>query len=237
MAKNERGWKVLPHAPIEKLSENLWRVQGDLEGMPLKRVMAVAKRADGVLVVHNAIPLDDASMKELDTWGKVGWIIVPNGYHRLDAPAFHERYPDAKVLAPRGAREKVEKVVPVSGTYEDFAPDSSVELVILDGTAECEGAMIVRAADGTSVVLTDTVFNMPHVPGFQGFVFRYLTGSSGGPRVSRLARMVVVKDKRAFRGALEKIAATPDLKRVLVAHHLTIDVEPARVLRDVAATL
>jgi len=44
-------WKVLPHKPIEKLAENLWRVEGDLEGMPLKRVMAIAKRADGSLEV------------------------------------------------------------------------------------------------------------------------------------------------------------------------------------------
>lgn len=228
---------VFPHAPIEKLAENLWRVEGDLEGMPMKRVMVVAKRSDGSLVVHNAIGLDDAAMKELESLGSIKWIIVPNGYHRIDAAAFHARYPDAKVLCPRGARAKVEKVVPVDGTYEDFSSDDDIRFQDLPGMNGLEGAMIVRSKDGVSVVLTDAVFNMPHVGGFSGFVLRHLTQSTGGPRVSRIARLFLVKDKRAFRSALEELAAIPNLRRVIVAHHLTIDRDPANVLREVAATL
>jgi hypothetical protein len=112
-----------------------------------------------------------------------------------------------------------------------------VELVALDGLGGTEGAMIVHASDGTSVVLTDVVFNMPHVTGIHGVFFRYVTKSTGGPRVSRVARFFLIKDKAAFRGALEKLAATPDLKRVVVAHHVAIDHEPARVLRELASTL
>ncbi len=203
----------------------------------MKRVMVVAKRSDGSLVVHNAIGLDDAAMKELESLGSIKWIIVPNGYHRIDAAAFHARYPDAKVLCPRGARAKVEKVVPVDGTYEDFSSDDDIRFQDLPGMNGLEGAMIVRSKDGVSVVLTDAVFNMPHVGGFSGFVLRHLTQSTGGPRVSRIARLFLVKDKRAFRSALEELAAIPNLRRVIVAHHLTIDRDPANVLREVAATL
>ena len=41
-------WRVLPHRPLTQLSERVWR----LEGMPMKRVMTIAKRADGGLAVH-----------------------------------------------------------------------------------------------------------------------------------------------------------------------------------------
>src|SRR5437773_1551405 len=136
MPKTHDTWKVLPHRPIEKLSPALWRVEGDLP--PMKRVMSIGKRADGTLVVHNGIALDDAEMAELDAWGKVSTIVVPNGYHRLDAKIFKDRYPDARVLAPTGARAKVEKVVPVDGTYSDLAADATVELVHLDGTKDRE---------------------------------------------------------------------------------------------------
>lgn len=237
MAKANTTWKVLPHRPIEKLDDTVWRVEGDVEGMPLKRVMTIARRADGGLVVHNAVALDDDSMKAIEGWGDVRFIVVPNGYHRLDAKVFKERYPAARVFCPRGARTKVEEVVAVDGVYEDFPADDRVSFVTLDGTKDSEGVMIVRGTSGRSLVVNDALFNMPHLSGFTGFVFRYLTQSSGGPRVSRIARWFVVKDMKAFAAHLERLADTPQLARIIVSHHETITNEPAGTLRDVARSL
>ena len=86
------------------------------------------------------------------------------------------------------------------------------------------------------LVFADAVFNMPHLPGLQGFVLRYITGSSGGPRVSRVARLFMIKNKAAFAAHLERLA-TDDLRRVIVAHHQTITDDPAGMLRRVAASL
>jgi hypothetical protein len=141
MAKAHDTWKVLPHDPIEEVAENLWRVEGSLARLPLRRVMTVVKRSDGGLVIHSPIALDDTSMAKLDGWGRVSFLIVPSAYHRLDAPAFKQRYPEAQVLCPRGVRAKVEKAVHVDGTYEDFPTDPAVEIANLDGMAEQEGVM------------------------------------------------------------------------------------------------
>jgi len=203
----------------------------------MKRVMSVGKRADGTLVIHNAIALGDAEMAELDAWGKVSTIIVPNGFHRLDAKVFHDRYPDARVLCPAGTKAKVEQVVAVNGSYEDFGADSVIELATLDGTKQREGAMIVRSPDGTSVVLNDAVFNMPHLSGMTGFILRRVTASTGGPRVSRIAKWFVVADKAAFRAHLEKLAELPGLARVVVSHHQTITDDPAGTLKSVVAAM
>ena len=235
MPKTHTEWKVLPHAPIEKLSPALWRVQGELS--PVNRVMAIGRRADGTLVVHNGIALGDAEMTELDAWGKVSTIVVPNGYHRLDAKIFKDRYPDAKVIAPAGSRAKVAQVVSVDGTYADYAADAAVELVHLDGTKEREGAMIVRAPGDTTLVLNDALFNMPHGKGFTGFILRRVTASSGGPTISRISRWLVVADKAAFRAHLERLADLPDLKRIVVSHYETITEDPSGTLSRVAATL
>lgn len=235
--KAHTRWTVLPHTPIERLSERLWRVEGALSGMPLRRVMAIARRSDGGLVVHSAIAVDDAALAAIEAWGPVVAIVVPSGYHRLDAGVFHERYPAARVICPRGARAKVEQVVPVTGGYEDEPADPAVALETLDGTAANEGVMIVRDGGGASLVFNDIVFNMPHQRGVGGFVLRWITASTGGPRVSRIARWFIARDKPALRGHLERLAATPDLRRIVVSHHEVIDRDPARVLRDVAATL
>ncbi len=230
-------WKVLPHGPLEKLAENVWRVEAGLPGMPLKRVMTVARRADGRLVIHNGIALEDAAMKELERLGEPAFLVVPNGYHRMDAPGYKARYPEIVVLCPKGARAKVEQVVRVDGDYGSYPADDDVRLEHVAGVGEAEGAMTVRSEDGVTLVLNDLVFNMPHAPGFTGFVFKHLTASSGGPKLSRVVRWFLIKDGAAVRGELERLAATPDLCRVIVSHHETITEDPARVLREVAATL
>jgi hypothetical protein len=235
MAKIHQHWTVLPHGPIEKLSEGVWRVEGKLD--PICRVMAIARCGDGTLVVHNGIALGDAEMAEIDAFGKVSTILVPNGYHRLDAKVFADRYPEARVLCPSGAKKRVAQVVTVAGSYEDFGSDPNVELVTLRGTKEREGAMIVRGGDGTSLVFNDAIFNMPHAAGFTGFVLRRVTASTGGPTVSRVLKWLVLADKAAFRAHLEELAKLPDLKRIIVSHHETITDDPAGTLARVAAAV
>lgn len=237
MAKANTEWKVLPHEALEQLADGVWRVEGSLDNMPLKRVMTIAKRADGQLIVHNAVALEESTMKRIESFGPIGFIIVPNGFHRLDAPAFKKRYPHAKIVVPPAARKKVEEVVPVDLTFAEVPADERVELRLLASTNDAEGVMIVKSPDGTTLVVNDAVFNMPHLPGFQGFVLRHLTQSSGGPKVSRVARLFLIKDKARFRQELESFAALPGLARVVVSHHQTITSDPAGALRSVAASI
>ena len=237
MSKDDTTWKVLPHRPLEQLADNLWRVEGDLQGMPLKRVMAVVRLADGGLVIHNAIAMDEPSMLQLDALGKVRYLVVPNGFHRMDARRFANRYPEAKVVCPKGSRKKVEEVVPVNLTYEEFPKDSTVSFTTLDGVGEQEGVMNVRSSDGVSLLLNDALFNMPHVGGLHGFVFKHITKSSGGLRVTRLTKLMLVKDRAAFAAHLKRLADTPELRRVLVAHHQTVTENAASAMRAAVADL
>jgi hypothetical protein len=218
MAKASTDWRVLPHGPIEELAENLWRVQGSVPMMSLKRTMTVARLGDGRLAIHSAIALDEAAMKKLEAWGTPAYLIVPNAYHRMDLPAFKHRYPALAVLTARGSRSKVEKVHAVDGVLEDFPSDDSVRMQPLPGVAEIEGVMVVRSKDGVTVVLCDAVFNMDRKRDPLGFLFTTLLGSAPGPRVSRLAKAAMVKDKAALRAELERLAETPGLVRLIVAH-------------------
>ncbi|HET6336633.1 MAG TPA: hypothetical protein VFG30_25595 [Polyangiales bacterium] len=218
MAKAKNDWKVLWHGPLVKLAENLWWVQGAIPNMSLKRTMVVARLADGRLVIHNAIALGPQEMEELERWGRPAFLLVPNGMHRMDAPAYKKRYPDLRVLCPSGARAKVAEVVDVDGTYNDFPPDDSVRLEMLKGIGDSEGAMIVSSADGQTVVLNDAMFNMDRKRDPLGFLITTLLGSAPGPRVSRLAKLAFVKDKSALRSDFARYADLPGLVRVIVAH-------------------
>jgi hypothetical protein len=231
-----QDWTVLPHGPIERLEDDLWRVEGSLPSMPLKRVMTVARLASGELLVHNPIALEARAMAEVDASGRVAFIVVPNGWHRLDLLSFRKRYPAARVLAPLGSREKVAAVEPSVADLTALPADPNVSLGVVDGTNGMEALMTVRAHGGVSLVFADAVFNMPNLPGLKGFALRHITCSSGGPRVSRVARLFLIKDKAAFVAHLARLA-TPDLRRVIVAHHQTIAEDPAGTLRRIAASV
>lgn len=230
-------WKVAPHGPLEQLEANLWRVQGDVPGGKLKRVMTIAKLPNDELLVHNAIALDEPQMRQIDDWGKVAYVVVPNGYHRLDCARFKRRYPQAKVVCPKEATKRVSEVAKVDLSYADFPSTEDVTLRHLAGTNEAEGIMLVKHAEASSVVFNDLIFNMPHVGGPMGWVLRYVTASSGGPTISRLARMLVVKDRAKVADELRRLAELPDLRRVIVSHHEMITQRPAEQLQRLADTL
>jgi hypothetical protein len=203
--------------------------------MQLRRTMTVARMGDGRLVIHNGIALDEPSMKRLEAWGQPAFLIVPNRGHRLDAPAFKRRYPSLAVYSPRGGRKVIEQVVPVDGTFDEFRAGDSVELEHLAGVAESEGVMRVRSSDGVTLVLNDAVFNMDLPSGFMFRMMVKLLGSAPGPRVSRLAKWVYVKDKAAFSSHLQRLAETPELVRLIVAHDsIAHGTEAAAALRSAA---
>jgi hypothetical protein len=228
MPKAYNEWRVLPHGPIERLADNLWWVQGSLPNMSLKRVMVIARLADGRLVIHNAIALPPEAMQEIERWGKPAFLIVPSAFHRLDAPAYKARYPELRVLCPQGARKAVSEVLAVDGDYGDFPSDDSVRFEMLHGMADAEGAMIVRSPDGVTLVLNDAMFNMDRKRDPLGFLFTTLLGSAPGPRVSRLAKLTLVKDKSALRADFARYAELPDLTRVIVAHEKVAHRDEAR---------
>jgi len=238
MAKpmSEAQWKVLPHGAIETLSERLRVVEGGLPNLPLKRVMSVVRMDDGGLIIHNAVAVNPAVMAELESWGKPKILLVPNPWHRLDAPAFKARYPDLKVYCPAGARRRVQQVVPVDGVYESLPPTAPVTVRYLDGVAQREGYLELRDRDGVTLIFTDAVFNQPHLPGVFGAVYR-LIGSSGGPKVPLILKLAMVREKQALRAHLEKLADTPSLKRIVIMHGTRVDAEPSAFLRQVAASL
>ena len=154
---------------------------------------------------------------------------------RLDAPAFAARYPEARVLSRPRARE-VAKVVRVDGDFADFPADADVSLAHLDGTRDREGVLEVRSADDTSIVVNDVLFNLPPMPGLRGLIFR-LDGAVGRLRVARLSRLLLVGDRAAFRAHLERLAARPDLRRIIVSHGNMVTDDASEALRAAAAEL
>jgi hypothetical protein len=198
--------------------------------------MILARLADGRIVVHNAIALGDAEMKEVEAWGEPAFLIVPNGGHRMDAKIFKQRYPSLRVITPPGAKEKVEAILKVDETAASFG-DDSVSYDVLAGTKDREGVLKVQGPAGTTLVFNDALMNMKSLPGFGGFMMGLFGFTGPAPKVSFPARMALVADKKALREHLERLAGTDRLVRFEVSHGAPVTEDPAGALRAAAAQL
>ena len=188
MSVAPRAWKVHPHGQLKQVDEHILTVTGTIL-MPagrLPRRMTVVRLADGGLIIFSAMSLADDQMSVLEAFGTPAHMIVPNDHHRMDAKSWKERYPTIRVIAPAGAREKVEKLVLVDATFGDFG-DSAVRFVPVAGTAEKEAALEVHGAQGTTLVLNDLVGNIRGARGFSGWFLR-LMGFAGTIRRIRARR-------------------------------------------------
>lgn len=226
-------WTVCKHKPIEKLAPNLWRVSGTMPNRETQqRQMVLAKMADGRVLVHNAIALNDPEMAEIEAWGTPSVIFVPNGYHRQDAGIWKQRYAQAKVVAPAGSKKRVAQVVPVDAVSEEAPNDSTVRLIPLEGLPP-ESVLEVKTPDGITLVFCDAILNVPKL----GFPMGFVLGPTGRVSTPRIVRWMGLKNKQAFAAQLEKLAETPGLNRLLFGHGRPISEDPRGALLSVVQQL
>jgi hypothetical protein len=228
-----RPWIVQPHDAIDKHEPELWSVSGRLGGTArIRRRMFISRFADGRLAFFNAVPLGDEAMRELEAFGRPAFLCVPAAYHTLDVAPFKARYPQLRVLANAGVRERLAKKVAVDGGAEDLPAGGRVRVHSLHGTA----GEVAVSAGGTLCFPGDVLMNLPHFGGVAGLLFRVL-GSTGGPRVTRIAKLFVVRDRPALRDQLRELAALPGLTRIVPCHGRAIDQAASDTLRSVADAL
>ena len=150
-------------------------------------------------------------------------MVVPNGYHRLDARPWKRRYPHIKVLCPPGARARVEKAVPVDATT-DVLRDRAVDFITVAGMGDAESALIVRRKQGTTLFVNDAIANVRHRPAYGAEIMARMFGFGvKQPQVPREVRWFLVKEKRALAEQMRAWAALPDLRRIIPSHGEIID--------------
>jgi hypothetical protein len=238
MTKPLKEWKVLPHGKLTEIDPNILTVVGEIH-MPftdLPRRMTAVRLTDGRLVVFSAIALDEDEMRALEGYGRPAFLVVPNDHHRLDARIWKDRYPDMQVVAPHGARKKVEQTVHVDSVEPSFG-DPDVQFVTVPGTRGHEAALVVHSVNGTTLVLNDLVGNIRDPSGFGGWFLRMMGFAGDEPHIPRPVKLAMVDDKEALRTQLLTWADIGSLKRILVSHGSPIDDHPGQTLRNLAASL
>jgi hypothetical protein len=152
-------------------------------------------------------------MAELEAYGRPAYLIVPSDKHRLDAKIWKVRYPEMRVVAPEGARAKVEQIVPVDTTAPRF-DDPSLHFVTVPGTRDHEAALVVGTPNGTTLVLNDVVGNIQNATGFGGWLL-HLAGFAGkDAQIPKVVKMAMIEDTKALRAQLLQWAEIESLGRI-----------------------
>ena len=238
MPKFHTEWTVFPHGPVERVDEGIFTVEGEIR-MPLGRFprrMTLVILSDGRTVVFSPIALHEPAMRDIEELGPLTFMVVPNGFHRLDSRIWKQRYPQLKVVCPPGSRKRVEEAVPVDAVSDVFV-DEEAKLVLVEGMGEAEAALIIRRPSGTTLVLNDVISNIRHPKGVGANIMARLFGFGvRRPQMAREVKWLFVKDKRALAAQLREWAAIPDLKRIIPSHGEIIN-DPAATLQRVAESL
>jgi hypothetical protein len=233
----EKVKKILPHGEFEELAPGLWSLTGSLP-MPLRRNMIVYRMADGSLLLHSVIALDDAGMAKLESLGRPSIMIVPASGHRMDAAFYKARYPNLRVISPAASRSKVDQVIKTDATCEDVLPKLGIGLHPMVGFRQGEIGYELPIEGGRALVLCDALANPDHPAGLGGkLVDVVLGGIKTRLGVPRIVRIMLMKEKEAARGAIARLADIKNLSVISVAHGRPVRSDCAGALREAATSI
>ena len=232
-------WTVLPHGPLREIDYGLLTVVGQIP-MPLgnfPRRMTVVGLSGGRSALFSPIPLVEPEMKRIESLGEPCFLVIPSGAHRLDARPYKARYPNARVVAPAGARATVSEAVKVDLTTDRF-DDRDVTLQSVAGTADRELALLVRRPGAASLIVNDVIAHVARPQGLRTRLLASLFGfGTSRPAVPRPIRAKLVDDAASLAWQFEKWAAIPGLRRIVPSHGEIIDSQPSAELSRLANAL
>jgi hypothetical protein len=231
-------WTVLPHGPLTEVDESIWTVVGEIH-MPLgefPRRMTVVRLTDGRLIIYSAIALAEDEMAGLEALGTPAFLIVPCERHRLDAPAWKDRYPAIRVIAPPGAADKVSEVVTVDASSANFG-DPKVQWVEVAGTGGHEAALEVTTPAGVTLIVNEIIGDIHGVHGIKGWLLRLMGFAGDEPHVPVGPKLQFAKSRADLAAQMRRWAELPGLQRIIVSHGDIIEDDPQAVLLKLAKEL
>lgn len=229
-----KQWTVLPHGKLTRVNDRIVEVVGELN-MPLlelPRRMTAVRLSSGKLAIFSAIALREPEMAELEALGEPAFLIVPSERHRLDAPAYAQRYSNITVVAPSAGRQKIAEVVRVDTSAPSFG-DSSVRYVEI----AADSALEVDSDDGLTVIVNDLIGDIHGEHGVGGWLLRMMGFAGDEPQVPGPVKLLLGKHKSEVARVFRRWAEREDLRRIIVSHGDAITTDPRGALRKLAASL
>ena len=186
-------------------------------GVRLRSRTTVVRLEGGALWVHSPGTPTDEVCAALDQLGEVRWIVVPNKFHHLQAPATAARYPGATVVGRKSAEERNSQLSVSMATDDPAYLHATPELIPMDlhGVPFLDETVFFHAPSG-SLIGADLLIS--------ACARDHWTWKMAARLVGRYERVSTPPDVRwntranaAVAESLERLCELP-LQRILVAH-------------------
>lgn len=220
---------------MQQFGPDIWIADGPpvvIAGFHYPTRMAIIRLSDGGLFIWSPIALPDVLRAEVDALGQVRHIVAPNSLHHLFLLQWKSAYPEARLYAPPGLRNK-RKDIAFDADLGD-APDTDwvkeIDQVPVQGNLITTEVVFFHANSGT-VLFADLIQQLPAnlFSGWRALVAKLDLMVGPEPSVPRKFRLAFT-NRRAARDSLARIFAWPALK-VLMAHGTPVEKDAQAFLR------
>ncbi|MEQ9619570.1 MAG: DUF4336 domain-containing protein [Deltaproteobacteria bacterium] len=205
---------------LTALAEDIWSIQSShtLLGIDFGGRMTVIRLASGDLFLHSPVRLTDSLREELNALGNVKHLVAPNRFHHLNVGDYVKAYPEAELYAAPGLPEK-RRDIKFTGVLSDgteYGWGDEVEHLLFGGIPLLNEVVFFHPESAT-LILADLIFNFSHDLSTAQRIFARIDDVYMEPRVSRLTRLLFLKNREKARKSADRILSW-DFDRVLVAH-------------------
>jgi Domain of unknown function (DUF4336) len=207
---------------LEGIGAEIWLVQGptvSFYGFPYPTRMAVVRLADRALWVWSPVQLSQALRRALEEIGTPRYLVAPNKLHHLYLGEWQQAWPQARVYAAPGLRERRPDLRFDAELGSDAAVEWSGEIdqVVFRGSFAMEEVVFFHRQSRT-VLVCDLIqrFDPESLPPLRRAIMRVdgMVGPDGStPREWR----ATFWNRRVARAALEK-ALGWKCDRLVIAH-------------------
>lgn len=209
---------------MRQLHSDLWIADAPQRflGLEVGARMTVVRLPGSRLLLHSPVPAGAELVGEVEALGSVAWIVAPNRFHHLYVEQWQRACPGASLwVAPGLERKRPElSIAGVLGGAPEAGWKDALDQVLLEGFPFANEVVFFHRPSATLVV-SDLAFNVgAGSPPLTRLVFRL--GGAYGRLAPTLLERLLVRDRAAFRHALERILEWP-FERVVVAHGAIVE--------------
>ena len=224
---------------LRSIDRDLWVAEQPQEffGLPVGTRMTVILLAGERLLLISPIKIDRQTKTQLDSIGKVEFIIAPNLFHHLYLADCQQLYPQATLIAPPGLETKQPKIaIDKIFCQDEISFEPELQYLLFEGFQGFIPPKIVTVNEivffhplSKTLILTDTAFNFDRNSPLVTQLATRILGCYGNLRPSFLEK-IAIQDKQKVTHSIQKILAW-DFQRVIIAHGNIVETKAKEQLK------
>lgn len=199
-----------------------------MTGLPAGRRVAVARGANGQIVVFSPLPISNLAVSELRALGEPAAFVIPSRFHEKFFSDYFAPFAQSLFLASSAslADHPQWNLREFSTSPAAFA---GFNLIKVEGMPNVQEHVFFHPATRT-LILADLLFNIPESGGWFTRALLKLADIGGKPRPSRLWR-TMIRDRNAFGLSLQQIREL-DFDRIVPGHGEVIERNAKKVFEE-----